>query len=103
MNSWYLGVNIGVGTTYATVLEAPPYNWLPKWAGVAQAGQIVVAFACLPLLGWGSDWLITRMAKKNNGVHERESFKYADPSSKLIPTRRATQRKSVSLHWVCLS
>lgn len=42
MNSWCLGVNIGMGTTYATLLEAPPYNWGPKWVGVAQAGQIVV-------------------------------------------------------------
>lgn len=54
MNSWYLGVNIGMGTTYATLLEAPPYNWAPKWVGVAQAGQIVVAFIALPMLGVSS-------------------------------------------------
>jgi hypothetical protein len=73
MNSWYLGVNIGMGTTYATLLEAPPYNWAPKWVGVAQAGQIVVAFVALPMLGIFSDKLITYMAKRNNGVHERKS------------------------------
>jgi hypothetical protein len=72
MNSWYLGVNIGMGTTYATLLEAPPYNWAPKWVGVAQAGQIVVAFVALPALGVFSDKLITFMAKRNDGVHERE-------------------------------
>ncbi|KAJ9093161.1 hypothetical protein QFC21_006477 [Naganishia friedmannii] len=70
MNSWYLGVNIGMGTTYATLLEAPPYNWAPKWVGVAQAGQIVVAFVALPMLGIFSDKLITYMSKRNNGVHE---------------------------------
>lgn len=73
MNSWYLGVNIGMGTTYATLLEAPPYNWAPKWVGVAQAGQIVVAFIALPALGIFSDKLITYMAKRNDGVHERKS------------------------------
>ncbi|KAJ9118359.1 hypothetical protein QFC24_006187 [Naganishia onofrii] len=77
MNSWYLGVNIGMGTTYATLLEAPPYNWAPKWVGVAQAGQIVVAFVALPMLGIFSDKLITYMAKRNNGVHE--------PETRLIP------------------
>ncbi|KAI5449080.1 hypothetical protein NCC49_005350 [Naganishia albida] len=77
MNSWYLGVNIGMGTTYATLLEAPPYNWAPKWVGVAQAGQIVVAFIALPALGIFSDKLITWMAKRNDGVHE--------PETRLIP------------------
>ncbi|KAJ9096312.1 hypothetical protein QFC20_006450 [Naganishia adeliensis] len=77
MNSWYLGVNIGMGTTYATLLEAPPYNWAPKWVGVAQAGQIVVAFIALPALGIFSDKLITYMAKRNEGVHE--------PETRLIP------------------
>jgi hypothetical protein len=73
MNSWFLGTNIGMGTTYATLLEAPPYNWAPKWVGVAQAGQIVVAFIALPALGIFSDKLITYMAKRNDGVHERKS------------------------------
>ncbi|KAJ9111033.1 hypothetical protein QFC22_006629 [Naganishia vaughanmartiniae] len=70
-------LNIGMGTTYATLLEAAPYNWAPKWVGVAQAGQIVVAFVALPTLGIFSDKLITYMAKRNNGVHE--------PETRLIP------------------
>jgi hypothetical protein len=74
MNAWYLGVNIGMGTTYATLLEAPPYNWAPKWAGMAQLGQIVVAFVALPALGILSDKLITYMARRNGGVHEREQI-----------------------------
>lgn len=44
---------------------------------MAQAGQIVVAFLCLPLIGFGSDRLITYMARRNNGVHE--------PETRLIP------------------
>ncbi|KAM0789600.1 hypothetical protein ACM66B_000408 [Microbotryomycetes sp. NB124-2] len=76
-NSWALGINIAQGTTYATVLEAEPYNWNPKWAGYAQAGQIVIAFILLPMVGFGSDWLIKFMARRNNGVHE--------PETRLIP------------------
>ena len=78
MNSWYLGVNIGMGTTYATLLEGKVYHWAPKWVGIAQAGQIVVAFIALPSLGLFSDKLITYMAKRNGGVHERE-FHVANP------------------------
>jgi hypothetical protein len=28
MNSVFLGINIGMGTTFATPLQAPPYNWV---------------------------------------------------------------------------
>ncbi|KAK4054340.1 hypothetical protein OIO90_003573 [Microbotryomycetes sp. JL221] len=76
-NSWFLGINIAQGTTYATVLEAPPHNWAPSAAGYAQGGQIVVAFILLPMVGFGSDWLIKFMARRNNGIHE--------PEVRLIP------------------
>lgn len=76
-NSWFLAVNIAQGTTYATVLEGPPHNWNPKWAGMAQIGQIIVAFLCVPLLGFGSDRLITWKARRNNGIHQ--------PENRLIP------------------
>lgn len=94
MNSWYLGVNIGMGTTYATLLEGPVYHWAPRWVGVAQAGQIVVAFIALPMLGIFSDKTITYMAKRNGGVHERKPFPllglsplHAYPFSSLAETR----------------
>lgn len=106
MNSWYLGVNIGMGTTYATLLEAPPYNWAPKWVGVAQAGQIVVAFIALPALGIFSDKLITYMAKRNEGVHERKSsppVRLYDtyprlPSRDAIDPSRLPRRSGCPLH-----
>lgn len=62
-----------MGTTYATPLAAPPYNWAPKWLGVGNAGQIVVAFIALPFLGFGSDKLIKSRARKNGGIHEPEA------------------------------
>ncbi|SGY15364.1 BQ5605_C013g07346 [Microbotryum silenes-dioicae] len=77
-NSWFLGVNIAQGTTvnclhsYGTVLNAPPYNWAEKWTGLASAGQIVVSFLLLPLVGVLGDRLVTYMARRNGGVHEPE-------------------------------
>lgn len=77
LNGLTLGVNVAIGTTYSTIVTAPPYNWPNNSASYANCGQIVTALIALPTLGKGSDWLIKRMAKKNNGLHE--------PEVRLIP------------------
>lgn len=41
------------------------------------AGQIIVSFVGLPLLGIGSDWLVRTLAKRNGGVHQ--------PQYRLVP------------------
>lgn len=71
------GVNIAIGTTYASVVTAPPYKWAKSAASYVNAGQIVVAFIALPLLGNGSDFIIKWRAKRNGGVHE--------PENRLLP------------------
>lgn len=68
----YSGINIALGTTYGTILEAPPYNWAASIVSVANTGQIVVAIVALPLLGSGSDKIIKWFARRNNGIHEPE-------------------------------
>ncbi|KAI5477292.1 major facilitator superfamily transporter [Pseudohyphozyma bogoriensis] len=72
MNSWFLGVNIGVGTSYATLLNGPVYHWATKWSGVAQTGQIVISFIVFPTLGTLSDRFVKYMAKRRGGVHHAE-------------------------------
>lgn len=39
LNSLFLAINIGMGTTYAPILEAAPYSWNPKWLSMASAGE----------------------------------------------------------------
>ncbi|KAL2816525.1 major facilitator superfamily domain-containing protein [Aspergillus granulosus] len=73
LNGLTIGVNIAIGTTYANILHAPPYNWPNKSASYVNCGQIVVALLALPLLGHGSDYLAKYFAKRNNGVHEPET------------------------------
>ncbi|KAL4812255.1 major facilitator superfamily domain-containing protein [Aspergillus spinulosporus] len=73
LNGLTIGTNIAIGTTYATILQAPPYNWPNKSASYVNCGQIVVALLALPLLGHGSDWIAKHMARKNNGLHEPET------------------------------
>ncbi|KAL4916437.1 major facilitator superfamily domain-containing protein [Aspergillus aurantiobrunneus] len=77
LNGLTIGTNIAIGTTYANLLHAPPYNWPNKSASYVNCGQIVVAIAALPLLGHGSDYMVRYFAKRNNGVHE--------PETRIIP------------------
>lgn len=71
MNGIFLGVNIATGLTYGNILSGG-FHWADKYISVAQAGQVVVAFLCVPMLGYGSDMLVKYMARRNGGVHEPE-------------------------------
>ncbi|KAL4924822.1 major facilitator superfamily domain-containing protein [Aspergillus undulatus] len=73
LNGLTIGTNIAIGTTYANILHAPPYNWPNSSASYVNCGQIVVALLALPLLGHGSDWIAQYFAKRNNGLHEPET------------------------------
>jgi len=77
LNGLTLGVNIAIGTTYGSIVTAPPYNWAQTSASYANCGQIIVAFIGLPLLGQFSDKLIQWRARRNEGIHE--------PEVRLIP------------------
>ncbi|KAL3488696.1 major facilitator superfamily domain-containing protein [Aspergillus germanicus] len=57
LNGLTLGGYIAIGTTYNSIVTAPPYNWPDTSASYVNCGQIVVALIALPLLGHGSDWL----------------------------------------------
>jgi hypothetical protein len=69
----YSGINIAIGTTYGNIVTHAPYNWGNDAASYVNAGQIVVAFVALPLLGNGSDKLIKWRARRNGGLHEPEN------------------------------
>ncbi|KAL2409302.1 hypothetical protein ABEF95_005955 [Exophiala dermatitidis] len=70
LNGLTLGVNVAMGTTYGNILGAPPYSWAQENISFAMSGQIVVSLIALPALGWGSDWAIKVLAKRNGGVHQ---------------------------------
>ncbi|OQO10068.1 hypothetical protein B0A48_04424 [Cryoendolithus antarcticus] len=77
LNGFTLGVNIALATTYGTILSAPPYNFSNDKVSYINVAQIFTALVALPLLGKGSDWIIKRQARKNDGVHE--------PEARLLP------------------
>ncbi|KAK6829011.1 hypothetical protein RU639_003744 [Aspergillus parasiticus] len=71
MNGVLLGINVAIGTTYGNIL-LQKYHWADSSVGFAQSGQIVIAFICLPALGFYSDWNIKWMSRRNGGIHEAE-------------------------------
>ncbi|KAH8679505.1 major facilitator superfamily transporter [Tricladium varicosporioides] len=71
MNGVFLGVNIAMGLTYGNILSES-YHWASKFISIAMAGQIVVAFVCIPMLGYGSDAIVKFMARRKGGIHEPE-------------------------------
>ncbi|KAI1869941.1 uncharacterized protein JN550_005531 [Neoarthrinium moseri] len=77
LNGTALGAMISISATQATVLLAPPYSWSSSSISYVNAGQIVVGIIAIPLLGYGSDFMIKWRARRNGGIHE--------PESRLIP------------------
>ncbi|KAL5115153.1 hypothetical protein ACEQ8H_006989 [Pleosporales sp. CAS-2024a] len=73
LNGLTIGINIAIGTTYGNIVTSPPYNWGNDAASYVNAGQVLVAFVTLPLLGIGSDKIIKWRARRNAGVHEPEN------------------------------
>ncbi|EUC42415.1 hypothetical protein COCMIDRAFT_103556 [Bipolaris oryzae ATCC 44560] len=73
LNGLTIGINIAIGTTYGKIVTSAPYNWGDDAASYVNAGQVVVAFVTLPLLGYGSDKIIKWRAKRNGGLHEPEN------------------------------
>jgi hypothetical protein len=71
------GINIAIGTTYGGIVTHAPYNWGNDAASYVTAGQVLIAFIALPLLGNGSDAIIKWAAKRNGGIHE--------PENRLLP------------------
>ncbi|KAH8729135.1 major facilitator superfamily domain-containing protein [Phaeosphaeriaceae sp. PMI808] len=73
LNGLTIGIQIAIGTTYGNILTHAPYKWSESSVSYVNAGQVVVAFIALPLLGNGSDYVIKWRARRNGGVHEPEN------------------------------
>lgn len=72
LNGITLGCNIGIGTTYANILHAPPYNWPNSSVSYVNCAQILTALVGLPLFGKGSDALVRWFANRRGGIHQPE-------------------------------
>jgi hypothetical protein len=72
LNGAYLGVYVFQASTFAGVLMSPPYLFKFLNLGYVQGAQILCCLVFLPLLGYGSDFIIRTMSRRNNGVYKPE-------------------------------
>lgn len=71
LNGAYLGLYVIGVSTFASILLAPPYKFAFESLGFVQAGQIVDSILFLPL-GYGTDYIIKLMTRRNKGIYEPE-------------------------------
>lgn len=72
LNGAFLGLYIFSAGTFANVLIPPPYNIPFNSLGFIQGSQIIVCIIFLPVLGYGGDFVIKFMSKRNQGVFKPE-------------------------------
>ena len=72
LNGAFLGLYVFQAGTFAGILIPPPYGFSFNSLGYVQAGQIVDCLIFLPLLGYGSDFIIRALSKRNNGLFKPE-------------------------------
>lgn len=77
MNSLSLSAYIVMTTEYAGALGSPPYRFSYDAIGYVMAAQLITALVFVPLQGLGGDWLVKKLAKRNNGQTR--------PEHRLIP------------------
>jgi hypothetical protein len=70
LNGAFLGVYIFHSSTFAPVLLGPPYLFKFEFLGFVQLAIVIANLIAVPLIGYGSDWVITRMSKMNKGVYQ---------------------------------
>jgi hypothetical protein len=70
LNGAFLGVYVFHSSTFAPVLLAPPYSFEFGFLGFVQLALIIANMIALPIIGYGSDWIIKLMSRMNKGVYQ---------------------------------
>ena len=70
LNGAFLGVYVYQVSTFAQILQAPPYSFKSGYVGYVQMAQIIDCLLMLPILGYGSDFVVRVMSKLHKGVFE---------------------------------
>ncbi|KAK7946310.1 uncharacterized protein PG986_010631 [Apiospora aurea] len=70
LNGAFLGVYVFQSSTFAGILLAPPFGLASEWLGFVQMALIVANLVALPVVGYGSDYLVRLASRINKGVYE---------------------------------
>ncbi|KAH7176915.1 major facilitator superfamily domain-containing protein [Dactylonectria macrodidyma] len=72
LNGAFLALYVYQASTFAVILSMPPYLFKSAWLGFVQLVQVLDCVIMVPLLGFGSDYLVKRLSRHRNGVFEPE-------------------------------
>ncbi|KXJ84964.1 major facilitator superfamily domain-containing protein [Microdochium bolleyi] len=72
LNGAFLGLYVFHASTFAPVLVMPPYLFSFVNLAFVQGAQILVCLIFLPAIGYGGDWLIKTLVKRNNNLFKPE-------------------------------
>lgn len=70
LNGAFLGVYVFQASTFANILMAPPYDFNVELLGYVQLVQVLEAVLLIPVLGYGSDFLVKTMSRWKHGVFQ---------------------------------
>lgn len=86
LNGAFLGVYVFQSSTFAGILLAPPFGLASEWLGFVQLSLIVANFVALPIVGYGSDYLIELASRINKGVYEVSKLTHPPPPLRIYHT-----------------
>ncbi|KAF7554868.1 hypothetical protein G7Z17_g2579 [Cylindrodendrum hubeiense] len=72
LNGAFLALYVYQASTFATILMQPPYSFKSEWLGYVQLVQVLDCVIMVPLLGYGSDFLVKTISRRRNGIFEPE-------------------------------
>jgi hypothetical protein len=72
LNGAYLGLYVFQASTFAGILLQPPFLISFNNLGYVQGAQILVCLVFLPVLGYGSDFVIRFFSRRNKGQYKPE-------------------------------
>ncbi|CEJ58352.1 hypothetical protein PMG11_07011 [Penicillium brasilianum] len=68
LNATITGGMVAYTTYFANLLFAPPWSWPGEYIGLINLAGVPVSLVNWLIFGWGSDWILVTMAKKNKGI-----------------------------------
>ncbi|KAH6698477.1 major facilitator superfamily domain-containing protein [Leptodontidium sp. MPI-SDFR-AT-0119] len=71
LNACFIGVTVSASLVIGTLLIEGWY-WEPQNVGLLQVPLAVGSIIAIPIIGIGGDWVISKMATRNGGIHEPE-------------------------------